>query len=73
MHVDPIEARRLSLGLVVHGVHALLWALETACSGSVDHRMLVRLSVVFRRPIRVDEPVEVVISGGGRLPPGLIF
>ena len=48
MHMDPVAARRTQAGLpVVHGVHTLLWALESlAAAGRVD-ASLTRVKVRF--------------------------
>jgi len=77
MHVDPVAARRLMFGRpVVHGIHALLWALDTLLSqrekageivagGAVS---IVSLQSNFRGPIIVGETVELSVApiSGGR-------
>ena len=54
LHLDPIAARRTQMGAcVVHGMHAALWALETACRRqplSFSH-----LQIKFLAPIYVGE------------------
>ena len=59
MHMDPVAARRTQAGLpVVHGVHTLLWALESlAAAGRLD-ASLTRVKVRFLRWIYLgDEAV----------------
>lgn len=59
LHVDPIAARRYLFGQpVVHGVHAVLWALDRWLSESAGPVHLKRLKASFHRPIFLDEPVE---------------
>jgi NAD(P)-dependent dehydrogenase (short-subunit alcohol dehydrogenase family) len=53
LHVDPIEARRTVAGqLVVHGIHALLWAVEAhlATAGDVP----AAVNATFFKPTPVD-------------------
>ena len=63
LHVDAIAARRLLFGTqVVHGIHALLWALD--CNFK-DHGGKVALSSVkstFLKPIRVGDSVSLFIE-----------
>ena len=50
-HVDPLAARRLIAGgPIVHGVHALLWALDGPGESG-----LARIRCSFRQPVRVGE------------------
>lgn len=57
VHLDPLAARRTIAGsVVVHGIHATLWALDRFLA---DHDQLPgRLSVNFKKPILLDEEVE---------------
>lgn len=57
IHVDPVHARRLVFGVVVHGVHAALWALDAFCAATGAVPARVRAS--FLRPIALDEEVAV--------------
>ena len=63
LHVDAIVARRLLFGTqVVHGLHALLWALD--CNFK-DHEGKVALSSIkstFLKPIRVGDSVSFFIE-----------
>lgn len=64
MHVDRVAARRLLFGgVVVHGVHALLWALEqflADCSDSLGS--LTALQVFFNRPLRLGDQVQCYVD-----------
>ncbi len=53
LHCDPIAARRTMFrGSVVHGVHALLAALDAwLLSSPMSGRRIVKLSALFQRPI----------------------
>ena len=56
IHVDPLLARRLLFGApVVHGVHLLLWGLESAWPSERGPARLAEVSAVFRQPVRVGE------------------
>ena len=58
IHVDPVEARRLiGGGTLVHGVHALLWALGAALSDKPRGLRLASVDASFRQPIRVGDRV----------------
>ncbi len=66
MHIDLVAARRLLFGRpVVHGIHAVLWAIDVlldehyAASGSPV--TLEILSVDFRSPMLVGEPIDLKI------------
>ncbi len=55
IHLDPIFARRTLAGeMVVHGVHAALWALDGWASQMLSPVSLRALKASFRRPIPVD-------------------
>jgi acyl dehydratase len=60
MHVDPEAARRLPLGRpVVHGIHAVLWALEQWLAPQSEPLALARLDVQFRAPIGTGDRVAL--------------
>ncbi len=64
MHLDPIAARRLIFGApVVHGIHALLWALDTQLKA--EPLRLTRLKATFASPMEVGEPVHLSPSPKG--------
>jgi NAD(P)-dependent dehydrogenase (short-subunit alcohol dehydrogenase family) len=53
IHVDPLAARRLLFGTpVVHGVHLVLWALETSWPAQTGPARLADLEATFRQPVR---------------------
>ena len=56
VHVDPVAARRTIYGdVVVHGIHALLWALECLAHLSSEKRGLLHLKTKFKRQIHLGE------------------
>jgi acyl dehydratase len=61
MHLDPVAARRTQAGApVVHGVHLLLWTLETLASeGALPP--LRGLHAQFDRFVHVDEVVDLAL------------
>lgn len=66
MHVDAIAARRTIYGeVVVHGIHALLWALECLAHASSGKRGLLYLKTKFKRQMHLNELISCKL-----LPPG---
>jgi hypothetical protein len=68
IHVDPIAARRLLFGrTVVHGIHALLWAVDQWLAGldAVRRVRLTKLKAQFNRPLLVGDPVDLSVSVRG--------
>ncbi|WP_293682572.1 SDR family NAD(P)-dependent oxidoreductase [uncultured Phenylobacterium sp.] len=60
MHMDHVAARRTQMGApVVHGMHAVLWALELACQQVSE--AFSGLRVNFAGPIYVGDPVEAAL------------
>jgi hypothetical protein len=54
IHVDALAARRLLFGTpVVHGIHLVLWALESSWPSPAGPARLARLEATFRQPVRV--------------------
>jgi hypothetical protein len=51
IHLDPIYARRSPFGVVAHGIHVLLWALEQFVSQ--NPALLRQVSAVFLKPVRL--------------------
>jgi hypothetical protein len=68
LHIDPVAARRLMFGApVVHGVHALLWALEMWLKRHPSPVAVQSMKVVFLKPVMLNTPVSCALaSGGGR-------
>lgn len=61
MHMDSVSARRTQAGApVVHGVHAVLWALDRFVTTAPDRRMN-NVSVRFERFLYVGETIEAVL------------
>src|SRR5271170_973339 len=61
IHLDPVAARRLLFGQpVVHGVHALLWALDAWLEGTHAAIRLKRLKAKFRTSIPLNVAVKLV-------------
>jgi len=59
MHVDPIVARRTIYGeVVVHGIHALLWALECLAHTSGGKGGLSHLNTKFKRQVHLNELIS---------------
>jgi NAD(P)-dependent dehydrogenase (short-subunit alcohol dehydrogenase family) len=63
LHVDPVVARRFMYGgVVVHGVHLLLHAIESLLAGDDPPISLSRLEAEFRAPVRLGVPVRFNIE-----------
>src|SRR5712692_8470709 len=59
MHVDPIAARRTIYGgVVVHGIHSLLWALECIAQIAGEKHGLSHLKTEFKRPMHLDDVIS---------------
>ncbi len=62
LHIDSIQARRLIYGKpVVHGIHAVLWALDTWLKNKKESIELVTLDVDFIRPLAVNAVLQSII------------
>lgn len=56
IHVDPLAARRLPFGTpVAHGMHLVMWALESCAPAGGGPQALSGVTAVFRQPVRVGE------------------
>ncbi|MEK9627497.1 MAG: SDR family NAD(P)-dependent oxidoreductase [Nitrospinota bacterium] len=63
IHLDPVKARRTGFGQpVVHGMHALLWALEVFFTGKTETLKLVSLKTFFKQPIAVGEKFRLAFK-----------
>jgi NAD(P)-dependent dehydrogenase (short-subunit alcohol dehydrogenase family) len=61
LHVDPVAARRTMFGAcVIHGVHALLIALDAWAAGLQAPKRIVRCVARFQAPIMVGAEFAVV-------------
>ena len=64
MHMDALFARRTQAGApVVHGIHLLLWALESLASADPHLPELERIEARFQKFVYVDENVALQIAG----------
>jgi hypothetical protein len=63
IHLDPLAARRaVAGGLVVHGIHLLLWALDEWASTKSVKTSIISLSATFTRPVLVGNDISLSIS-----------
>lgn len=63
VHMDPIAARRTQVGRpIIHGVHSLLWLLDSIENSGLRVPGEVELSVRFASPIFLDEDVALEFS-----------
>ncbi len=66
MHMDPVAARRTQAGApVVHGVHAVLWALESLLRDARIERSIATLTVRFQKFTYVGTKVHLQIAVSG--------
>jgi hypothetical protein len=66
MHVDTLQARRTQAGApVVHGIHLLLWALESLAAAQPELPPLRSLRAQFNKFVYLDEHVEVLLIKQG--------
>jgi hypothetical protein len=62
MHMDAIAARRTHAGQpVVHGVNAVLWALDALANSAENLQPIARLKVSFQKLIYVGDTVTVEV------------
>ncbi len=60
LHLDALAARRTPFGApVVHGLHLVFWALETACGRLSGPCALNSVRAVFRHAVTIGVPVEL--------------
>jgi hypothetical protein len=63
MHVDALQARRTQAGApVVHGIHLLLWTLDSLASAHPDLPPLRSFRAQFNKLVYEDEAVEVLLN-----------
>lgn len=62
MHMDPIAARRTQAGLpVVHGVHTMLWALESLVTSKYIVSPLTRIRAKFTRWVHLGDEANLIL------------
>lgn len=60
LHIDEVFARRsVAGGIVVHGIHLLMWALDCWCATFIRRCKLISLDVHFLKPVRVGDLVRL--------------
>src|ERR1700730_6661394 len=60
IHLDPVAARRTQAGaVVVHGIHAILWALDKLVELGAVTEKIVSLKVQFRNFVPIGRQVEL--------------
>ncbi len=60
LHVDPIAARRTQAGApVVHGIHSLLWAIDSLADYRQDLKPVAAIKAHFAKMIYVGDQVDV--------------
>ncbi len=73
MHMDRVAARRTQAGMpVVHGVHTLLWALESLISGSFIVSPINRIRVKFLKWVYLGDEAHVGLPNGEATNPNLL-
>jgi hypothetical protein len=66
IHVDALYARRTTAGApVVHGIHLLLWALDSLAAAQPDLPPMSGVRVQFSRFVYLDECVDLVLTQQG--------
>lgn len=66
MHMDPLFARRTQPGApVVHGIHLLLWALDSLAAALPPDDTIRSVQAKFAKFVYVGEAVDAVLSGEG--------
>jgi hypothetical protein len=62
LHVDPVAARRSLFGQpIVHGVHALMWALDQWLEGQTTPMRFQQLRVAFLKQIGLNQEVRFTL------------
>ena len=62
VHVDPVAARRTQSGApIVHGIHILVWMLDSFSQSDLCKQDIKGLNAQFLRPVYVDDEVDIEI------------
>jgi hypothetical protein len=68
MHVDALQARRTQAGApVVHGIHLLLWALDSFAATQPELAPLRNFHAQFNKFVYLNERVDVVLTQQGHI------
>lgn len=63
IHVDSVASRRTVAGRpVVHGIHLLLWALDSYCKQRKMSARPVKLTARFSKFVRIDELASAILT-----------
>ncbi|MGP0092571.1 MAG: SDR family NAD(P)-dependent oxidoreductase [Xanthobacteraceae bacterium] len=63
MHIDAVAARRTQAGApVVHGMHAILWALDELARAGFAGEELSAIGVQFRKFMYLDRPLDLKVA-----------
>jgi hypothetical protein len=63
MHLDPVQARRTQAGApVVHGIHLLLWSLDSLAASQPDLPPMLSLRAQFHKFVYLDEAVKIEVA-----------
>lgn len=66
IHIDALQARRTQAGApVVHGIHLLLWALDSLAAAQPHLPSLRSIRAQFNKFVYVDERVDVAMTRRG--------
>jgi hypothetical protein len=75
MHMDAVAARRTPAGApVVHGVHAVLWALNALAEQGILRAPVASVAAQFEKFVYLDTPTEISVSqpGNGAVVPVIV-
>jgi MaoC like domain len=71
MHMDPVAARRTPAGQpVVHGIHSLLWALDTLMQNSLVTRQFTRIRLRLLKWIYLGDQAVLTLPSEVQVNPG---
>ena len=66
MHMDALAARRTMAGFpVVHGIHTLLWSLDSLLAAVPDLPPIATLKADFEKMVYIGDEVRCVLLNGG--------
>ena len=63
MHMDRVAARRTQAGMpVVHGIHTMLWALDSIAATGLVFSLPLRMKVKFPKWVYIDDKADLSLS-----------